>query len=434
MKLLLKGGRIVDPSQNIDETLDLLIEDGLVARIAPNLPAPEEGRDSGTAVVDLEGKTVVPGLFDMHTHLREPGHEYKETILSGTAAAVAGGFTAVACMANTNPVNDNSSVTDFILRKAARADLARVYPVAAVSRKLEGEILTEFSDLKDAGAVALSDDGNPVASAGLMRRALEYAHSLSLPVISHCEDRSLTEGGAMNESFVSTELGLPGIPTIAEDIMAARDIALAEYTGTTVHIAHVSTAATVELVRNAKRRGISVTAETAPHYFTLTDEALRSYSTDLKVYPPIRGPKDRDAVIDGLRDGTIDVIASDHAPHSSIEKDVEFAYAATGLIGLETSLGLSLAMVEQGVISISRLVEAMSVNPARILGVPGGTLRTGTAADVTVIDITRAWTVDKNAFRSLSRNCPFHGRRLTGKCLMTIVGGVIKYREDARLL
>ncbi|HET57397.1 MAG TPA: dihydroorotase [Deltaproteobacteria bacterium] len=434
MKLLLKGGRIVDPSQDIDETLDLLIEDGLIARIAPNLPTPEVGRDSGTAVVDLEGKTIVPGLLDMHTHLREPGHEYKETILSGTAAALAGGFTAVACMANTSPVNDNSSVTDFILRKAARADLARVYPVAAVSRNLEGEILTEFSDLKDAGAVALSDDGNPVATAGLMRRALEYAYSLSLPVISHCEDRSLTEGGAMNEGFVSTELGLPGIPAIAEDIMAARDIAIAEYTGTRVHIAHVSTAATVELVRDAKRRGIAVTAETAPHYFTLTDEALRSYSTDLKVYPPIRGSEDRDAVIGGLRDGTIDVIASDHAPHSSIEKDVEFAYAATGLIGLETSLALSLAMVEQGVISIGRLVEAMSVNPARILGVPGGTLRTGTAADVTVIDTTRAWTVDKNAFRSLSRNCPFHGRRLTGKALMTIVGGIIKYREDAKPL
>lgn len=430
MKLIIKGARIIDPSQDLDDTLDLLIEGGLVAKIARNIPAPRSTRGGVSIVCDGEGNIVVPGLIDMHTHLREPGFEYKETVLSGGSAALAGGFTALACMANTKPVNDNRSVTEFILRQAARADMVRVYPVAAISRNLEGTQLTEFADLKDAGAVALSDDGNPVEDSGLMRQALEYARSLSLPVLSHCEDRGLAGGGMMNEGFVATELGLPGIPAISEDIMVARDIEIARYTGTAVHITHVSTAGAVALIRSAKAQGVAVTAETAPHYFTLTDDALRGYSTDFKVYPPLRESSDRQAVTEGLRDGTIDAIASDHAPHSSIEKDVEFAYAAPGLIGLETSLALSLALVEKGILTMPGLVRAMSLNPARILGVSGGTLRKGSVADVTVIDRNRNWTVDVSSFRSKSRNCPFHGWALTGKAVMTIVGGVIKYRND----
>ncbi|MDD5475030.1 MAG: dihydroorotase [Syntrophales bacterium] len=430
MKLMLKGGRIIDPSQDIDETMDLLIEGGVVSKIAKNIPAPRGKAGGGAVVLDMEGKIVAPGLIDMHTHLREPGHEYKETILSGSLAALAGGFTAIACMANTKPVNDSRSVTEFILRQAACANLARIYPVAAVSINLEGGCLTEFADLKDAGAVAFSDDGKPVADSGLMRQALEYACSLSMPVLSHCEDRDLAGEGMMNEGFVSTELGLTGIPSISEDIMVSRDIELACYTGTSVHIAHVSTAGAVELIRNAKARGVKVTAETAPHYFTLTDEAIRTYSTDLKVYPPLRGIEDRNAVREGLRDGTIDSIASDHAPHSSIEKDVEFAYAAPGLIGLETSLGLSLALVDKGILTARQLIAIMSMNPARILNVPGGSLRKGELADVTVIDMERTWTVDMKTFRSQSRNCPFHGWALKGKAVMTIVGGAIKYRDN----
>lgn len=429
MKLLLKGGRIIDPSQDMDERSDVLIDKGRVARIAKDMSLSRNKGGGSTQIIDLEGAIVAPGLIDMHTHLREPGFEYKETIRTGAAAAVAGGFTAVACMANTNPVNDNRSVTDFILRQAAAAGLARVYPLAAVSKNLEGKQLTEFNDLKEAGAVGLSDDGRPVISSGLMRQALEYAHSLSLPVISHCEDLGLSEGGAMNESFVSTDLGLPGIPSISEDIMVSRDIAIARYTGTAVHIAHVSTAESVEMIRRAKREGVAVTAETAAHYFTLTDESLRGYSTNFKVSPPLRGARDRDAVRQGLRDGTIDAIASDHAPHASMEKDVEFALAAFGMIGLETSLALSLALVGQGIITMGRLIELMSLNPSRILRIPGGSLREGSIADVTVIDPEREWTVDPSTFRSKSRNCPFEGRRLTGKAVLTIVGGEILYRD-----
>ncbi|MDO9537340.1 MAG: dihydroorotase, partial [Thermoplasmata archaeon] len=356
-----------------------------------------------------------------------PGFEYKETVRTGSEAAVAGGFTSIACMANTDPVNDNRSVTEFILKQARLAALAQVYPVAAISKGQAGGVLTEFGDLKGAGAVAFSDDGNPVADSGLMRHALEYASAFDMPVISHCEDKGLSSGGLMHEGFVSTQLGLPGIPGIAEDIMVARDILLARFTRTRLHIAHVSTAGSVQAVREAKASGVDVTAETAPHYFTLTDEALREFSTNFKMYPPLRGAEDVEAIREGLRDGTIDAIASDHAPHSSVEKDVEFVYAANGIIGLETSLSVCLKLVHDGILTIQQLIEKMSVNPARILKIPKGSLAPGCDADITVIDLNKAWTVDTDTFRSKGRNCPFHGWDLTGKAILTIVGGDIKY-------
>jgi dihydroorotase len=424
MRLLLKGGRIIDPSQNMDATMDLLIEKGTVSRIATTIP---EGKGQKTEVIDLTGMIITPGLIDMHTHLREPGHEYKETIQTGSEAAVAGGFTSIACMANTEPVNDNRSVTEFIMRQAQAAGMARVCPVAAVSKGEDGKVLTEFADLKDAGAVALSDDGNPVMDSSLMRNALEYASSLGIPLISHCEDWNLSAGGLMNEGFMSTELGLPGIPNTAEHIMIARDIALAEFSDVSVHIAHVSAAESVRIIREAKKRGVKVTAETAPHYFTLTDEALTEFSTNFKMYPPLRRNEDIEAIKEGLKDGTIDAIASDHAPHSSIEKDVEFEYAANGIIGLETSLSASLTLVKENILSLSQLIAKMSTNPAEILKIPGGTLKVGSNADITVIDLQKKWTVKADKFRSKSRNTPFEGRNFRGRAVLTIVGGDVKY-------
>lgn len=427
MKRLLRGARIIDPSQGLDGLLDLLIEDGRIGMIGEKLKGGQEAIP--VEEWDLTGKIVVPGLIDMHTHLREPGYEYKETIRTGCAAAAAGGFTAIAAMANTNPANDNRSVTEFILRKAREADIVRVYPVAAVSRGLEGRILTEFGDLKEAGAVAFSDDGKWVADSSLMRQALEYAASFGMPVISHCEDPYLTAGGSMNEGRMSTELGLRGIPPISEEIAVRRDIALAAYTGLPVHIAHVSAEGSVQAIREAKKAGVPVTAETAPHYFSLTEDFLAEYETAYKVNPPLRSAKDAEAVKGGLADGTIDVIASDHAPHSSIEKDVEFEYAACGMVGLETSLGLSMKLVKDRILSLGQLVEKMSINPARILRIPGGTLKTGAGADITVIDPGHCWKVRADAFRSRSRNSPFDGWALEGKARMTIVGGEIRHDE-----
>ncbi|MDI6743389.1 MAG: dihydroorotase, partial [Smithella sp.] len=370
---------------------------------------------------------IVPGLIDMHTHLREPGLEYKETIASGSAAAVAGGFTSIACMPNTHPVNDTRSVTEFITRKAAEVSLANVYPIGAISRDSVGLKLTEFWDLKEAGIVALSDDGKPVMDAALMRRAMEYAFSLQLPVISHCEDTSLSGDGLMNEGYYATILGLRGIPDIAEEAMVARDILIAEFTKTSVHIAHVSTAGSVRLIRDAKQRGLNVTAETAPHYFTLTDESLQGYDTSFKVNPPLRSEKDVAAIKEGLADGTIDAIACDHAPHGRTDKEVEFEYAANGISGLETSLALSMDLISAKILTWPELIARMSTNPARILNLPKGTLQTGADADITVIDPLRQWTVEVRDFRSRGRNTPFQGRPMQGKAILTIVGGEIKY-------
>ncbi|MEQ8151727.1 MAG: dihydroorotase [Smithellaceae bacterium] len=425
MKLLLTGARIIDPAQKIDGISDILLEGGKITKIGADLLQPENSRDA--EIIELAGMILTPGLIDMHTHLREPGQEYKETIATGTRAAVAGGFTSIACMPNTDPVNDNRSITEFIKRKAMEANLANVYPIGNISRNCAGQQLTEFWDLKEAGVVALSDDGKPVMDAALMRHALEYASSLDLPVIPHCEDIHLSAGGLMNEGYYSTILGLRGIPSIAEEVMTARDILIAEYTKSHVHIAHVSTRGSVRIIREAKKRGVKVTAETAPHYFTLTDEALQTYSTNLKVNPPLRSAADVAAIKEGLADGTLDAIVTDHAPHARTDKELEFEYAANGISGLETSLGLSLRLVDEGILSLPELIAKMSLNPARILKLPKGTLETGADADITVINPQLNWMVNVKTFCSKGKNSPFHGWKMRGKAALTIVGGEIKY-------
>ncbi|MFO7930970.1 MAG: dihydroorotase [Thermodesulfobacteriota bacterium] len=427
MQMLIKGGRVLDPGA-FDAAADILIEDGRIAEVRKvgegRAADPEESLDSA-AVIDAAGLVVVPGLIDMHVHLREPGQEYKETIETGTRAAAAGGFTSVCCMPNTSPVNDSASVTRYIIEHASRCCGVRVYPVAAVSAGLCGEQLAEYGELKDAGAVAVSDDGKPVADSQLMRRALEYAGGIGLAVISHCEDPGLS-GGVINEGAVSTLTGLSGVPNAAESVMVMRDIALSELTGTPVHIAHVSTRQSVEAIRAAKARGAAVTAETAPHYFTLTDEAVKSYDTRAKMNPPLRCEPDRQAVADGLADGTIDAIATDHAPHAQIEKEVEFDLAANGIIGLETSLGLGLALVEKGILSLQQLVAAMSKNPAKIIGKPCG-IAPGLAADITIIDPSYEYTYRADKGRSKSRNSPFDGWNLRGCAAYTIAAGEVVY-------
>lgn len=416
---LLKNARIIDPKNEIDRQDDLLILDGKIAD-----PAGAGGED--VKEVDVSGCWVVPGLIDMHVHLREPGEEYKEDIVSGTRAAAAGGFTAVACMPNTRPVNDCASVTSSILERAEQG-YARVYPVAAISRGSKGKGLSGYGELKDAGAVGVSDDGLPVHNSQLMRRALEYASDHQLTVISHSEDLALVGNGVMNEGVVSTRLGLKGIPTASESIMVYREIALAEYTGRAVHIAHVSTAMSVELIRAAKAKGVRVTAETAPHYFTLTEEAVGNYNTNAKMNPPLRTEADRQAIIAALADGTIDVIATDHAPHSQLEKEVEFDLAANGIIGLETSVSLSLALVRDGAIDAARFVELLSVNPAGILQVGGGSLAPGQPADVTVIDPELKFDYSEDMVVSKSKNSPFINWSLQGMAVFTMVEGRVTF-------
>jgi dihydroorotase len=426
MPMLIRGGRVVDPG-HVNDILDIVIEDGIIADIKQN--ALEKGDNADCILIDASGKWVVPGLIDMHVHLRDPGQEYKETIETGTRAAVFGGFTAVCCMPNTNPVNDCRQVTEYIIEKAAKAGAARVYPVAAVSKGLTGDRLCEYAELKEAGVIALSDDGNPVINSRLMRRALEYSTRFCLPVISHCEEMSLASGGAMNEGAVATRMGLPGIPNAAESIMVLRDIALSELTGVPVHIAHVSTMESVRAIRDAKRRGVPITAETAPHYFSLTDAFVKDYNTNAKMNPPLRTEQDREAICQGLADGTIDVIATDHAPHSLIEKAVEFDQAANGIIGLETSVPLALKLVDKGIIDITGLIEKMSTNPARILGLATG-LKIGQAADVTIIDPDISYRIDARRFQSRSRNTPFDDWEVKGKAVMTLVGGKIVFRDE----
>ena len=422
-KRLLKGGRLVDPANGRDGAFDVLIDGDRIARVGRDLPV-----DAGTTVVAIaSGLVICPGLVDMHVHLREPGQEHKETVATGTAAAVAGGFTAVACMPNTTPVNDNAGVTEYILKKAAEANLARVYPIGAVSRGQQGEQLADIAELKQAGCVAITDDGRPVSTALLMRRALEYAGMFDLPVIEHCEEQTLKGDGVAHEGFHASALGLRGIPGQAESIMAQRDISLAELTNGIVHVAHMSARQTLDAVRWGKSRGARVTCEVTPHHFVLTDEMLAApiaYDTNVKMNPPLRETADRDAMLAGLADGSVDAIATDHAPHHYDEKRVEFDRAPFGITGLETAVSLCFdRLVHAGVLSLSRLIELLSVNPARILRVAGGSLSDGAPADVSILAPDLTVTVSAAAMRSKSRNTPFDGWTLRGGVAATIVAG-----------
>lgn len=424
MNLLIKNGRLIDPHNGLDGKFDLLVEDGLVSQIASDIK-PEKNIE----VIDASGMLVVPGLIDIHVHLRDPGLEYKEDIISGSQAAVAGGFTSICCMPNTKPVIDNKTVASYIINKAKSDGLCNVFPIGAITHGSNGERLAEMGELKESGCVAVSDDGRPVLSPELMRRALEYARGMGIMVISHAEDIALVGEGVMNEGYTSTELGLKGIPSVAEDIATARDVMLAEYTHSPIHIAHVSTKGSLQIIRDAKSRGVMVTCETAPHYFTLTDDAVRGYNTNAKMNPPLREAADLAAIKSALADGTIDCIATDHAPHHSDEKDVEFNFALNGIIGLETSLPLSLKLVEEGVLTINQLIEKMSLKPSEILGLDRGTLSVGKPADITIIDQNAEWKVEAEQLRSKSRNTPWLGETMKGQAVMTIVAGKLVYKR-----
>ena len=421
MTIVIRNGRVIDPGR-INGQADVLIQNGKITQVAKGLAVPP-----GATVMDAAGKWVLPGFVDLHVHLREPGFEYKETIQTGTAAAVAGGFTSVCCMPNTSPVNDNQSVTEFILDKARAAGLAHVFPIGAITKGSEGKELAEFGELKDAGCVAVSDDGKPVMNGMVMRRALEYARAFALTVVDHCECLHLSEGGCMHEGLVATEMGLHGVPAAAEDVMVARNLALAELTGGRLHLAHLSTAGSVRMVREAKARGIKVTAEACPHHFLLTDEAVREFNTNAKMNPPLRNRKDVDTIKAGLKDGTIDAIATDHAPHADFEKQREFDYAPFGIVGLETAWGLALTLVDEGLLSVEQVVALLTVQPARAFGLSKGTLAVGADADVTLIDPDAQWVVEPEQFRSKGRNTPFAGWKLKGRVTTTIVGGRVVY-------
>jgi dihydroorotase len=426
VNLLIAGARVVDPSQELDATLDVLIEDGAIARVDKRIKANVE-------TIDASGLVLTPGFIDLHTHLREPGQEQKETIATGTRAAVAGGYTAVCAMANTVPPNDERAVTEMVLAEAARNGWCRVYPIGAVSRGLKGEELAELAELRAAGCVAASDDGKPVYNAQLMRRALEYCSMLGMPVVAHEEDAHLTEGGVMHEGFYSTLLGMKGIPAASEETLVARDAILARLTGAHVHIAHLSTAGAVEIVRRARAAGIRVTCEVTPHHIALGDEAVQSFSTNLKMNPPLRSEPHRRALLEGIADGTVDAIATDHAPHHFDEKNVEFDLAPFGVIGLETAFGICYdRLVRAGVIELPRLVELLSCGPARVFGLPGGTLRAGSLGDVTLLDLESEYTIARD-FHSKAANSPFIGESLQGRVVTTIVGGVVKHdTRDAK--
>jgi dihydroorotase len=430
MKTILKGGRVIDPASGRDGEFDVLIEHGTIARIGKDLPV------DGAEVFEVKrGWIVTPGLVDIHVHLREPGQEHKETVATGAAAAVAGGFTAVACMPNTDPVNDHAGITEFILKKAAEAQRARVYPIGAVSIGSKGEQLAELGEQKTAGCVAFTDDGRPVATALLMRRALEYAGMLGVPVINHCEDPSLKGDGVAHEGYVAAKLGLRGIPGEAESIMVERDISLAELSGAHVHIAHMSARQSLRAVRAGKERGVRVTCEVAPHHFTLTDDSLDGpvkYDTNLKMNPPLRAAADRDAMLEGIADGSVDVIATDHAPHHVDEKMVEFDLAPFGIVGLETAVPIVFErLVHPGRISLRRMIELLSLNPARLLNVPGGTLGEGAPADITILWPDMASTIEAARLVSKSKNTPFDRWHFTGGVVATIVGGKVVYRNAA---
>ncbi len=424
--LLIRGGRVIDPASRLDARVDILIENGRISQIGEGLKA------KNAEIFDATDCVVTPGFIDLHTHLREPGREDKETIATAAMAAAAGGFTAVCAMPNTTPVNDSASTTRFIVETAKREAIVRVYPIGAITRGSMGEELSEYGDLKSAGCIAVSDDGRPVQNARVMRRALEYARTFGLPVIDHCEDLDLSKGGAMNEGAISVALGIPSAPHVSETIMVERDVLLAEFTGSHVHIAHISTGRAVDAVRRGKARGVRVTAEATPHHLTLTDEAVRAHDYDpvTKMNPPLRSEEDRQAVIAGLLDGTIDAIATDHAPHTTEEKVCEFDCAAFGIVGLETAFALCHdRLVKPGTLDLTRLVQLLTAGPARALGLPGGTLEKGQPADITIFDPAEVRTVRPESFRGKSRNSPFVSMTLTGWPVATIVAGAIVFKS-----
>lgn len=433
MNILIKNGHVVDPSQGIDSICDILVSKGKIQDLKAHAsraqkPAKKittrKTEDAGLITIDAEGLLILAGFVDMHVHLREPGFEYKETIQTGTEAAIAGGTTSVCCMPNTNPVNDNSSITDFIMKRALERGFCDVFPIGAITKGQRGDELAEFGMMYEAGCVAFSDDGKPVTDSLMMRRALEYSKIFNVPIISHAEDIFLAAGGVMNEGLLSLKLGLRGVPAQAEEIMIARDIALAELTGGRLHIAHVSTKGSVELLRLARKRGIAdVTAETCPHYFSITEDAVEGYNTNAKVNPPLRRQEDMEAIRKALKDNTIDVIATDHAPHHSDEKLGEFDLAPSGISGFETSIGLSMKLVDDGVLTLKQLIEKMALNPSKILGLRKGTLKQGADADIVILDTNTSYTVDAAKFRSKGKNTPFEGWKLTAKPVATIARG-----------
>nr|HEX4313258.1 dihydroorotase [Kofleriaceae bacterium] len=425
--LVLRGGRVFDPgaAKPLDLVADVKIANGRIVEIGRGLV--------GGRMIDVRDMWIVPGLIDLHVHLREPGQEYKEDIETGTRAAAAGGFTTVCCMPNTRPVNDQRAVTQLILLRAREAGVVRVRPIGAITRGQEGKELADIAEMKEAGIVAISDDGRPLMNAGLMRRALEYAKTFDLPVVQHAEDLDLAEGGSMNEGAVSTRIGVKGQPACAESSMVARDLEIVEWTGARYHVAHVSTARTVALIRDAKRRGLPVTCEVTPHHLALTDEACGHYDTHTKVMPPLRTAADQEALLEGLVDGTIDCIATDHAPHSPVEKDVEFECAAPGMLGLETALPIVLDFVRMGTLDDRRAIAALTSNPARAFGLPGGALAVGAVADICVIDPERSVTIDATGLRSKSKNTPFLNQAMAGRAVLTLVGGHAAHDLDGRL-
>ncbi|GJL62777.1 MAG: dihydroorotase [Nitrospirales bacterium] len=428
MNVLICGGMVIDPGRH-HAISDVLIRDGKIHAIGQNLVNRETEKDELT-VINANGLVVAPGFVDLHAHLREPGFEYKETIETGTASAVAGGFTSVCCMPNTQPVNDSQTVTEFILSKARKAGNAHVFPIGAITKGSEGAELAEIGELHSAGCVAISDDGRPVMNSQVMRRAMEYAKAFDLPVVDHCECLHLTDSGCMNEGFVSTELGMPGIPNASEDVMVARNIALAELTGSRLHLAHLSTAGSVQLTRQAKAKGLPVTAEVCPHHFSLTDEATRAFNTNAKMNPPLRTAQDVEALKAGLADGTIDCIATDHAPHAVQEKQLEFDKAPFGILGFETALPLTIALVDEGVLTLEQAIEKLTSAPAKAFSLKKGTLEVGSDADVVLFDPAYAWIVDPAKFHSKSQNTPFTGWNVKGKVIKTIVGGAVVYESN----
>jgi dihydroorotase len=424
MRWVLKEGRVLDPASNRDETADVVIEAGRIVQVGKGAGAGAHSDERDTRIIDCSGKWITPGFVDLHTHLREPGLEYKEDIASGTRAAAAGGFTTVCAMPNTKPVNDNRAITEMIVARSKQHGSVHVHPLGAITRGQLGRELTEMADLRDAGCVAVSDDGRCVTDAAVMRRALEYAHTFGLPVVQHAEDHSLTVGAQMHEGAISTRLGLKGWPRVAEDHIVARDLMLASTIGAHYHLAHASTAGSIALIREAKSRGMRVTVEATPHHLTLTDDAVLGYRTACKVNPPLRERGDVDALVAALADGTIDCVATDHAPHAHIEKECEFSEALNGMVGLETCLAVLLGLVRSGAVSAQRLIAALTVGPARTFSLDAGTLRVGAVADVTVIDPEFAWTVDAKQFRSKGRNTPYDGVALHGRAEYTLVAGV----------